>query len=43
MVPMARLELAQLEATAPSRQRVYQFHHIGKNLKIGIIPNITNI
>ncbi len=29
MVPMARLELARLVATAPSRQRVYQFHHIG--------------
>ena len=29
MVPMAGVEPARLLGTAPSRQRVYQFHHIG--------------
>ena len=29
MVPKARFELARPWATAPSRQRVYQFHHFG--------------
>lgn len=29
MVPKARIELARPWATAPSRQRVYQFHHFG--------------
>jgi hypothetical protein len=31
-VPKAGLEPAQLYATAPSRRRVYQFHHFGKSL-----------
>ena len=29
LVPTARLELAQPKATTPSRERVYQFHHVG--------------
>ena len=29
MVPKARIELARSKITAPSRQRVYQFHHFG--------------
>ena len=28
-MPMAGVEPARLLGTAPSRQRVYQFHHIG--------------
>ncbi len=32
MVPKARIELARPWATAPSRQRVYQFHHFGTQL-----------
>ncbi len=34
MVPKTGLEPAQLYATAPSRRRVYQFHHFGKCLKL---------
>ena len=29
MVPKARIELARALPTAPSTQRVYQFHHFG--------------
>jgi hypothetical protein len=31
MVPKARFELARARLTTPSRWRVYQFHHSGKN------------
>ncbi len=34
MVPKARIELARPKATAPSRQRVYQFHHFGTQFYI---------
>ncbi len=34
MVPKARIELARPWVTAPSRQRVYQFHHFGTQLYV---------
>ncbi len=40
MVPKARIELARPWATAPSRQRVYQFHHFGTQFYNFFIPEL---
>ena len=34
LVPTMRLELIRPRVTTPSRQRVYQFHHVGINFKL---------
>ena len=36
-MPMAGVEPARLLGTAPSRQRVYQFHHIGTVWKFSLL------